>query len=218
MEETQFVLSTPHGELDTTLLTPSNACALFVFSHGAGAGHRHASMAAIANALAAHEIATLRFNFPFMQAGRRRVDARDVATAVIQEAFVHAQQYDLPRFLCGHSFGGRMNSHAVVDHSIQCAGLVYCSFPLHPAKKPSVQRAAHLEQIKEPMLFLSGTRDDLADAPLLKGVVESLPSAQLHWLETANHSYTILKRTRVNPLDVFTEIAQRARRFVDELI
>lgn len=204
--------------MDSTWLVPDDAVAVFVFSHGAGAGHRHATMTAIATELAGQGIATLRFNFPYMQAGQRRVDRKEVATATIVAACEHARQtLSVPLFLCGHSFGGRMNSHAVVDHELACAGLVFCSFPLHMAKKPATRRADHLPEIKQPMLFMSGTRDDLADAELLRETVASLPGARLHWLETANHSYTILKRTRQNPQPIFAEIAQTARCFVDEL-
>lgn len=204
--------------MDSTWLVPDDAVAVFVFSHGAGAGHRHATMTAIATELAGQGIATLRFNFPYMQAGQRRVDRQEVATATIVAACSHCREtLQLPMLLCGHSFGGRMNSHAVVDHELDCAGLVFCSFPLHTAKKPATRRAEHLSAIKQPMLFMSGTRDDLADAELLRQTVASLPDARLHWLETANHSYTILKRTRQNPQPIFAEIAQTARRFVDEL-
>jgi predicted alpha/beta-hydrolase family hydrolase len=121
-------------------------------------------------------------------------------------------------FMGGHSFGGRMCSHAVVDSGIDCRGLIFCSFPLHQPKKPSVERAAHLPEVGRPMLFLSGTRDDLAAAEMLEGVVAGLDNARIHWLETANHSYVVLKRTRVNPMPVFEEMALAARSFVDEVI
>ena len=177
VKESATKISTSHGELDATWLEPEDARAVFVFSHGAGADHRHASMAAIAEHLANQQISTLRYNFPFMQEGKRRVDSVAVASEVIAEVFA-ATSRTVPRFLCGHSFGGRMNSHAVISHKIDCQGLVFCSFPLHPSKKPAIKRAEHLPEITLPMLFLSGTRDDLADAALLDDVVSELPSAR----------------------------------------
>ena len=178
-------------------------------------------MQALADTFAANGIATLRFNFPYMQAGRRRVDAHAVSVAAIAAAFEHARaESPLPLFLGGHSYGGRMSTHFAAEHKVdgECAGLILCSFPLHTPKKPARSRAVHLPDVPVPMLFLSGTRDDLADAALLEDVVGELPRARIHWLETANHSYVVLKRTRTNPMPVFEEIGLAARAFVDELI
>lgn len=176
---------------------------------------RHRTMQAIADAFSRAGIATLRFDFPFMQAGRKRVDPPEVATAAIAAAYRHARtQSDLPLFLGGHSFGGRMASHAVLDHALEPNGLIFCSFPLHGAGKPSTRRAAHLAALSCPMLFLSGTRDKLAERGLLEPLVASLPEAELHLLETADHSYQVLKRTRSSNEDVFGEMARMARAFV----
>lgn len=190
-----------------------------VFAHGAGAGIDHATMRELAQSFADVGLSSLRFNFPFMQRGSRRVDTPAVAVEAIACAAADVRaSSELPLFLCGHSFGGRMCSHAVADAVVDCAGLIFCSFPLHIAKKPSVQRASHLPNIHRPMLFLSGTRDDLAQSDLLDKVVAALPPAQLHWLDTANHSYVILKRTRTNTTPVFVEMAVRVRQFVDEVL
>ncbi len=189
-----------------------------MLAHGAGAGHLHKNMESIAEAFAEVGLATLRYNFPYMQAGKRCVDRQPVAVDTVVDAVSLAHDTtDLPLFAGGHSFGGRMTSHAAAAGRIDCRGLIFCSFPLHGPKKPSVDRAAHITDINVPMLYLSGTRDDLADADLLNEVV-SRPgiNARVHWLETANHSYVVLKRTRQNPLDVFIEMAQEARQFVDE--
>jgi predicted alpha/beta-hydrolase family hydrolase len=194
----------------------ADAVAALVLAHGAGAGMTHKHMQAIADAFEKRGIATLRFDFPFMEAGKSRVDAPDVATARIAEAFAAAAaRCDLPLWLGGHSFGGRMASHAVVDRALDAAGLVFCSFPLHNAGKPAITRAAHLAANPKPMLFLSGTRDDLADASLLRGVVGGLANAELHWLDTADHGYRVLKRSRASAEDVFDEMARVARAFVD---
>ncbi len=194
---------------------PDDAVAALVLAHGAGAGMTHKHMQAIADAFERRGIATLRFNFPFIEAGKSRVDAPDVATARIADAFAAAaERTALPIWLGGHSFGGRMASHAVVDRGLDPAGLVFCSFPLHGPGKPSVTRASHLAGVRKPMLFLSGTRDDLADAALLGGVVAGLANAQLHWLDTADHGYRVLKRSRASTEDVFDEMARVARAFV----
>src|SRR5262249_14596501 len=152
------------------LLEPADAIALYVFAHGAGANMRHATMTAIATELARRGIAVFRFNFPFLESAKRPVDSRPVATAAVAAAGAHGRGLcpAPPLFIGGHSFGGRMASHAIVEHDLgDVRGLVFCSFPLHPADKPGVTRAAHLDSIVRPMLFLSGTRDALATPELL---------------------------------------------------
>ncbi|MCZ6659704.1 MAG: alpha/beta hydrolase [Gammaproteobacteria bacterium] len=208
------------GVLSAAWTTCEDPVAQLVLTHGAGAGFQHSSMVSIAEACAKVGIVTLRFNFPFIERGASRVDAKPVAMHAIREAVALARHTGeaLPLFLGGHSFGGRMASHAVVELGLDVRGLVFCSFPLHPAKKPSVARARHLPDISVPMLFLSGTRDALADRRLLQQTVQGLPQAELHWLETADHSYKILKRTRSNPLGVFDEMAKVARRFMAPLL
>ncbi len=208
------------GVLSAAWTACEDPVAQLVLAHGAGAGFQHSSMVSIAEAFAKVGIVTLRFNFPFIERGAARVDAKPMAMHAIREAVVLARHTSevLPLFLGGHSFGGRMASHAVVELGLDVRGLVFCSFPLHPAKKPSVARAIHLPGIAVPMLFLSGTRDALADRQLLQQTVQGLPRAELHWLETADHSYKILKRTRSNPLDVFDEMAKVARRFMAPLL
>jgi hypothetical protein len=192
------------------------AVATLVLAHGAGAGMTHRHMQALAAAFARCGIATLRFNFPFIEAGKSRVDSPDVATQRIAAAFTAAQaRTRVPVWLGGHSFGGRMASHAVLDRRLDAHGLIFCSFPLHNAGKPAVKRAEHLSGIQAPMLFLSGTRDQLADRALLEQVVTGLPAAELHWLDTADHGYRVLKRSRQSAEDVYDEMARVARAFID---
>ena len=195
---------------------PNDAAAALVLAHGAGAGMRHKSMQAIADAFERRGIATLRFEFPYMAAGRNRVDSPEVATQAIADAYAAAaERTKLPIWLGGHSFGGRMASHAVVDREVPAAGLIFCSFPLHMPGKPDTKRAQHLKSIRQPLLFLSGTRDELAEAALLEPLVASLPTAKLHWLDTADHGYRVLKRSRARTDGVFDEMAEVARAFVD---
>jgi predicted alpha/beta-hydrolase family hydrolase len=208
-------LAAPSGRLSAQLLMPQSPLALMVLAHGAGADMHHANMQGIAAAFAGRDIATLRFNFPFMEQGRRRVDNVETSVAAISAALEAGLTQGLPVYLGGHSFGGRMASHAAAETELPIAGLIFCSFPLHQAKKPALQRAEHLPQIRAPMLFLSGTRDALAEPKLLEQVVTGLGDrAQLHWLATADHSYKILKRQRAESPSVFEEMAEVASAFV----
>lgn len=195
---------------------PEDADVTLVLAHGAGAGMTHRSMQALADAFGRRRIATLRFDFPFMQMGRKTVDSKPIATAAIAEACADAsKQAALPLWLGGHSFGGRMASHAVIDEGLAPRGLVFCSFPLHPAGKPGTARAAHLGAIRIPMLFLSGTRDALAERALLEAVVSGLETGELHWLDTADHGYRVLKRARRSEEGVFDEMARITRGFIN---
>ena len=181
--------------------------ATLTFGHGAGADMRHGSMMGIAEAFAGVGIATLRYNFPFKEEGRSRVDAQAVSTATVAAAFACAKAHaNGPYLLGGHSYGGRMASHAVVDHGLDPAGLIFCSFPLHMPKKPATKRADHLGDVGAPMLFLSGTRDGMANADLLNEVAAGV-GATVNWLETADHGYKALKRTRQRTDSVFEEMA-----------
>ncbi len=196
-----------------TTLASKNVAAdapVLVFGHGAGANLQHAHMTAIADALGDQGIGTFRYNFPYMELGKRRVDKQEVCLQTIDAALAAAiERFEgHPILLAGHSFGGRMSSHyAASNPDADISGLVFFSFPLHLAKKPATKRAAHLPDITRPMLFLSGDRDALADTKLLEGVTGDLPLATLHWLYTADHSYKILKRTRVDMIDVYEEAA-----------
>ena len=227
--EGRLTITLPGGaavdEVSTFMQQPlrgATAKALLVLAHGAGADMRHRTMQAIADALCDVDIATLRCNFPFKEHGRARVD--DVATAVatLVAAVTLAQRLlpGTPLLLGGHSFGGRMASHAAAQGLVaQARGLVFCAFPLHTAGKPAVTRAKHLPQIPQPMLFLSGTRDALATPSLLSSQIETVGDrARLHWLHDADHSYAVRQRERVGMSDVFVEMATAARAWFDEVV
>jgi predicted alpha/beta-hydrolase family hydrolase len=169
------------------LVRPRGADVLLVLAHGAGAGMRHSFMEQLADELAAQKIATARWEFPYMAAGKKRVDTPEVAERAVREAVVAARRYKLPLVAGGKSFGGRMTSRAHAAEPLPVKGLVFFGFPLHPAGKPGVERAAHLSSEMGPMLFLSGTRDDLADLTLLRPIVKRI-GATLHVLEGADHS------------------------------
>ena len=208
-------------KLDKTKLSANyspagNASALLVLAHGAGAGFEHTHMNALSEALNNVGISTLRFNFPFIEEGRRRVDNADACVETIARAVETANRLGpkLKLFIGGHSFGGRMSTHYAVEQPNTAAGIMLFSFPLHVSMKPATKRATHLGAINEPMLFLSGDRDTLAQAELLQSVTDPLANAHLHWLETADHSYKILKRTRKSSEDVYAEAARVASAWI----
>ncbi len=181
------------------LNVPEAAWAAYVFAHGAGAGMAHPFMAAVAEGLAARGIATLRFQFPYMEQGSKRPDTPAVAQAAVRAAVAEAAQRlpGLPLFAGGKSFGGRMTSQAQARSPLPgVLGLVFVGFPLHPAGKPSDERAAHLSAVDMPMLFLQGTRDELATLPLLQPLLQRLgPRATLALFEDADHSFHVRARS-----------------------
>ncbi|MDE0659863.1 MAG: alpha/beta fold hydrolase [Gammaproteobacteria bacterium] len=209
------------GEISVgALLMPARGThrVTLTLGHGAGAGMTHTSMQAIAESFADVGIATLRYNFPFKERGRSRVDAQAVSTATVAAALECAgRESPGPHLVGGHSYGGRMASHAVVDHQLDVAGLVFCSFPLHMPRKPDIKRAKHLDGISAPMLFLSGTRDGMAQPDLLNDVA-TRNGATVNWLDTADHGYKVLKRTRTRPDDVFDEMAHYASAWLDNVL
>ena len=181
------------GTVSALLLAPPDASACYVFAHGAGAGMAHSFMASLADALAGRRIATLRFNFPAMERGSRRPDAPPVAHAAVRAAVVEARRRlpALPLLAGGKSFGGRMSSQAQALAPLDAVrGLVFVGFPLHPAGKPGAERAQHLRDVACPMLFLQGTRDDLADLALLRSAIAPLGSrATLRVFDDADHAF-----------------------------
>jgi uncharacterized protein len=181
------------------LQVPPAASAGFVFAHGAGAGMTHAVMAAAASGLAERGIATLRYQFPYMEAGSKRPDSPRVAHETVRAAVSAAARHlaGLPLIAGGKSYGARMTSQAQALHPLpHVKGVAFLGFPLHPAGLPSITRADHLEQISVPMLFLQGERDRLADLTLLTPLVERFAgTAQLSIFPDADHSFHVPKRS-----------------------
>jgi len=198
---------------------PARPKALLVLAHGAGAGMTHKSMDAIAHGLTQRGIAVLRYNFPYMERGSKRVDPPPIAHKRVREAVALARERaarensrSLPLFAGGRSFGGRMTSQTQAIALLEgVRGLIFFAFPLHPAGAPSDTRAAHLTQVKIPMLFLQGTRDALADLALLKRAVKSLgPPATLVLAENADHSFHVPAKTGRKDREVLDEILDAA--------
>ena len=227
------------------LQTPPNPRACYIFAHGAGAGMTHPFMTAVATGLAARGIATLRYNFPYMEVGSKRPDAPKVAHTAVRAAVAEAATRmpriplfaggksfggrmtsqaqaavraaveeagrrfpGLPMLAGGKSFGGRMTSQAQADSPLPgVRGLVFFGFPLHPAGKPSDERAAHLSDVHVPMLFLQGTRDALGDTGLLKSVVKRLGArATLHLVPDADHSFHVPAKSGRKDAEVMDEL------------
>lgn len=200
---------------------PEAARAIFVLAHGAGAGMEHASMQAVAAGLGARGIATLRYQFPYMEQGSRRPDPPPLCHATVRAAVAEASRLapDLPLIAGGRSFGGRMTSQAQAQSPLpEIRGLVFLAFPLHPAGRPGTERAAHLEQVRIPMLFVQGTRDELADLSLLTVLVGRLaPHATLHLLDNADHSFHVPARTGRKDADVREDALDATSQWLDRL-
>jgi len=192
------------------LQAPAQAHACYVLAHGAGAGMAHPFMAAIANGLAERAIASLRYQFPYMEEGSRRPDVPRVAHATVRAAVLEASRLlpKLPLFAGGKSFGGRMTSQAQAAAPLPgVRGLVFLAFPLHPPGKPSDERAKHLFEVQIPMLFLQGTRDEFANLPLLEGVCKELGArATLKLFQDADHSFHVPARTGRKDPEVRAEL------------
>lgn len=197
------------GGVSALLLLPQSSAACYVFAHGAGAGMQHRSMEAVAVGLAARDIATLRYQFPYMEAGSKRPDLPAVAHTAVRAAVAKAIEITgLPVVAGGKSFGGRMTSQAQAAAPMDgVRGLAFLGFPLHPTDKPSSQRAAHLADVKVPMLFVQGTRDKLAEWPRIEQVVTELGTrATLLRIEHADHGFDVLVRSGRKPDEVMAEV------------
>src|SRR5256885_1502644 len=199
------------------LVRPAESKWLLVLGHGAGAGMHHPFMSALAEELARVGVATLRYQFPYMEERRKVPDKPAVLMATVAAAVRSARQFliqeaapDLPLLAGGKSMGGRMASQAAAEGLIpEVRGLVFFGFPLHPPKQPGTKRAEHLAKVTVPMLFLQGTRDELADLKLLKPICAKLKDrATLHIIETADHSFHVLKKSGRTDEDVLCELAE----------
>ena len=200
---------------------PNAARAVCVLAHGAGAGMEHPSMQAVATGLTARGIATLRYQFPYMERRSRRPDPPPLCHATVRAAVAQAARLapGLPLIAGGRSFGGRMTSQAQAQAPLPgVRGLVFLAFPLHPAGRPGTERAAHLQEVSIPMLFIQGTRDELADPSLLRPIVERLGSrATLHVLQDADHSFHVPARSGRKDSDVQGDALDAVRTWLESL-
>jgi uncharacterized protein len=210
------------GDVSGLLLRPDGARLLYVLAHGAGAGMRHPFLESIAQRLAERSIATLRYQFLYMERRARRPDPPAVAAATVRAAVVEAARLapGLPLVAGGKSFGGRMTSTAQAEEPLPgVRGLVFLGFPLHPPGRPGDSRAEHLAQVRIPMLFLQGDRDEFADLKLLQPVLKRLGAgATLHLVKGGDHSFKVLKRTGRAGDDVMTELVTTIDQWASKLL
>jgi uncharacterized protein len=228
LSELTFRVSDSAGDVEALLLRPYDARWLVVLAHGAGAGMHHPFMEHLSRELAACRVATLRYQFPYMQQRRGRPDPTAVLITAVRAAMAGAAEAasDLPLLAGGKSLGGRMTSLALSDASSagkadttrRVRGLIFFGFPLHPSGCPGTQRADHLERVTVPMLFLQGTRDTLADLALIRPVCAKLaPRARLHIVDTADHSFHVLKRSGTTDADVLRDLGRTVASWADSL-
>jgi predicted alpha/beta-hydrolase family hydrolase len=202
------------GAVSGLLQRPDDAFALYVMAHGAGADLRHKFLQSMADELLAQGVATLRFNFPYTEQGRRSPDPQPVLEAYVRSACAEAQRiaHDLPLFAGGKSMGGRMTSNAYARESLaDVRGLIFLGFPLHAPNRPARNRAEHLQQVSLPLLFLQGTRDDLANITMMRELCAELGErATLHEVEGADHSFEVRKSSGTTSGEVRKALAQTA--------
>lgn len=203
------------GSVSCEIMEPPAMHTMLVFAHGAGAGMTHPFMVKVSVALAEAGIGTIRFNFPYMEHKKKRPDFAPVAEKTVSSAVEYATTKfnHVPLFAGGKSFGGRMTSQWLAKESSSAVkGIIFFGFPLHPAGKPSIERAAHLSQIKLPMLFLQGTKDALAEMNLLEPVCRSLPTATLSKFEGADHAFHVARK------DLIPLLAQEATDWIKTVL
>jgi predicted alpha/beta-hydrolase family hydrolase len=207
----RFVATEGTGEVSALLSRAERPLALLVLAHGAGADMRHQFMAELTGALCERGLSVLRYQFPYAEQGKRRPDPQPRLVATVRAAVAEGARLaeGVPVLAGGKSLGGRMSSVAAADDGLPLArGLVFFGFPLHPADDVGTKRAEHLPRVPQPMLFLQGTRDELAELPLVRGVVEGLgPRARIHVVEDANHAFAVRKTRGHDPAAVIPGLA-----------
>lgn len=208
------------GTVSGVLLYPKDAKYLMILAHGAGAGMHHLFMEQLSNELAKQQIATLRYQFPYMEKGKKRPDSPKIAHQTIRAALEKAKDLadGLPLLAAGKSFGGRMTSQlAAAELLSEIKGIIYFGFPLHAPGRNTIDRAAHLVDISIPMLFLQGTRDTLALPNLMQQVCDPLETATLQFFEGADHSFKMLKRSGISQEEVIERLAISSRKWAEKL-
>jgi uncharacterized protein len=208
-------VSTSLGEVSAEIIEPPQCKAMLVLAHGAGAGMKHRFMVALSRALERYHIGSVRYNFLYMEKGKKLPDPPAIAERTVQAVIHHISTLcgNIPLFVAGKSFGGRMSSqHLSKVSSSDVQGLIFYGFPLHPENKPDTQRAAHLNQVTLPMLFLQGTKDKLADLSLIETVCRQLPTATLKKFDGADHSFKSGKK------EFIEELAMESSQWIDTII
>jgi predicted alpha/beta-hydrolase family hydrolase len=210
------------GTVSAILTHPRGAKYFYLFAHGAGAGMHHHFMEQAAETLAEEKIASLRFNFLYTEAGKKRPDHRTTLLLTVEHALAEARKRTrkLPLIAGGKSMGGRMTSLLCADEKFpEIQALVYFGFPLHPPGKQGVERAAHLQGVRRPMLFLQGSKDKLANLDLLRPIARTLePGSEVHVIDDGDHGFHVPKRSGRTDDDVIEELARTTRSWCDRLL
>ena len=221
LRELRVPVSERIGEVSALLLRPPRACALLALAHGAGADMHHDFMQAAAEALSDQGIATFRYQFPYTEAGRRAPDRRTALLATVRAAVAAAEKQarGLPLLAGGKSMGGRMTSLAAAEGELDAVhGIAFFGFPLHAGGKPSAERGEHLRRLAQPLLFLQGSRDRLADLTLLEPLVRGLQApSRLHVVDDADHSFHVPKRSGRSDAEVIGELARVTATWIEGL-
>jgi len=216
-----FLATRSSGDVSAILVRPARVKGLYVFAHGAGAGMRHRFMEAVADRLAGHGIATFRYQFPYMESGRKAPNPAPVLVNTVRSAVEEATRLlpGTPLVAGGKSMGGRMTSTAAAQEPLPgVLGLAFFGFPLHAAGRPSADRGAHLADVRLPMLFLQGTRDKLAELDLLRPLLATLaPTPRLELVEEGDHSFHVPKRTGKTDDDVLDDLCRAFADWCSEL-
>lgn len=209
-----LLISEKIGLVSTLSLWPERAKAVIVLAHGAGAGMGHPFMEKLAQKLFSQSIATLRYNFPYMEKKKKMPDVPAVAEKTVGAVLTHVKENyaNVPVFLAGKSFGGRMSSQFASKNEISASGIIFYGFPLHAPGKPDILRAEHLKNVKMPMLFLQGTNDALASLPLMESVCKQLSSATLVKFSGADHSFKIKGKEAID------ELVEATAQWIDKIV
>jgi predicted alpha/beta-hydrolase family hydrolase len=205
------------ASVSAVLIRPPRARALYVLAHGAGAGMDHPVMLGIARALSRRGVATLRFQFPYMEAGKKRPDPPTKLAKVTVAVVERAGAMGLPVFAGGKSMGGRIAAECAARGEIEVRGLIFLGFPLHAAKAPNAERAWSIRAVKSPMLFLQGTRDALADLTLLRPIVKKT-KATLHEVEGGDHSFAVPKKSGRTAEQIWDELSEVTSDWIDSVL
>lgn len=216
----QWTISEKIGKVSGIEQVSKHSKCIIILGHGAGAGMKHPFMSLLSDALVASNIGVVRYNFPYMEQGKRRPDYPAVAHKTIQTITENTKaNHTLPIFLSGKSFGGRMASQWVSKSNTELVkGLIFYGFPLHGIGKDGKERAEHLYTIKQPMLFLQGTKDKLARKDLIEEVTQNINKSHLHFVDNADHSFKVPKKTGYSHEDVINQLASETNQWIDQLI
>ncbi|MEO9484771.1 MAG: alpha/beta family hydrolase [Ekhidna sp.] len=215
----ELFLNDKLGKISVEIDEASNARAILIMAHGAGAGMLHPFMQVLASKIALIDITTIRFNFPYMEQGRKSPGSPktniEAWKAVVD--YVSNTYPDLPIFTSGKSYGGRMASHLIAQNQISAIkGIIYFGFPLHAPGRDSIDRAAHLADINIPQLFLQGSKDKLANPDLMNEVVKSLQMVEMELIEDADHSFNVPKRSGKTKEDIMDFLAQKSEAWMKD--